>query len=603
MERILEGKLVGELKNDRRGNWLIPPHLVTDLFAVSAYLCKVGGVVGFFEPDPYFTGGQHGEFAFDRDHRDNLDTAAWIWRGGRRGGRTNHPDFRKKRNPSSVPPPMVTELWETLVDCWDNPVNCGYYVHTKSATYPPKWWISALSLTVIADLAAVRPFRDQIEGFGNSLMTQHLESIFDAADKEIELADGDNLDARDKRTVGTAPRGPASLGLMADTTVACVMPKFRIAPVGTTIRNVTRNLALVPGRGEMRCCWDMTDADPLDEDKETLDILLVPAPFRLNTKDFEPHHGLGIDPKELHTDKPNWDNFTVKQSWIEPKGDSIEKFVRDCVDLLGQAKAQTRNVNGIVLPEYALTHAVFVDLCDALKKKESSLEFVVAGSADNCQDKKANTVLTRIRQKRDKNKHLTSSRRKHHRWRLNRLQVEAYGLGAVLNPKVANWWETSPVGQRELHFHRFRRDSVFAALICEELARSDVCHEILRAVGPNLVFALLMDSAQIPSRWPGQYAAALADDPGCAVLSLTSYGLVERSNRMLTNGSRSIALWKDDTGRVVTIDMPKGEGSRGVLLSLWSEHVRDQTIVGKKSLLRAWRYSSHVGLTTKGIAD
>jgi hypothetical protein len=72
---------------------------------------------------------------------------------------------------------------------------------------------------------------------------------------------------------------------------------------------------------------------------------------------------------------------------------------------------------------------------------------------------------------------------------------------------------------------------------------------------------------------------------------------------MRKDGSRSIALWKDDSGRVVTIDMPKGEGSRGVLLSLWSEEVKDQTIIGKKSDLRAWRYSSHVGLTTNGLSD
>jgi hypothetical protein len=40
--------------------------------------------------------------------------------------------------------------------------------------------------------------------------------------------------------------------------------------------------------------------------------------------------------------------------------------------------------------------------------------------------------------------HFTNSRRKHHRWRLDRAQVESYGLGSVLNPKVRNWWERTP---------------------------------------------------------------------------------------------------------------------------------------------------------------
>jgi hypothetical protein len=437
MENILFGKFGSSDGTESRRNWLMPPYLATDLFAAAAFLCKVGGVVGFFDPDPYFVQGEHGEFAFDRDHRDSLDTAAWKWRGGQRGGQSNHPDFGETCEPSDVPPDFITSLWNDLLDCWDDPVNCGYYVHTGSATYPPKWWKAALSLMVIADLAAVRPFRDQLEGYGNSLMTQHFESLFDEADKEIEVTNDHQTIFRDKRAVGTAPRGPASLGLMADTTVACVMPKFRIAPVGTTIRNVTRNLALIPGRGEMRCCWDMTDTDPQGEDKDTLDILLIPAPFRLNTKDFEPCPSPNRSLEDLHTDKPNWDNFSVRQSWIDRSSRADVQFVRDCVDLLEKAKAETRSVNGVVLPEYALSHALFHDLCVELKKTDDNLEFVVAGSSDNCLDKKANTVLTRVWQKRDANKHLTNSRRKHHRWRLNRQQVEAYGLGAVLNPGVA----------------------------------------------------------------------------------------------------------------------------------------------------------------------
>ena len=70
----------------------------------------------------------------------------------------------------------------------------------------------------------------------------------------------------------------------------------------------------------------------------------------------------------------------------------------------------------------------------------------------------------------------------------------------------------------------FRRKSIFSALICEDLARSEPCHSAVRSVGPNLVFVLLMDGPQIASRWSARYATSLADDPGSAVLTLTSRG-------------------------------------------------------------------------------
>jgi hypothetical protein len=489
---------------------------------------------------------------------------------------------------------------------------------------------AGLSLMVVADTVAGRLFDISATSRAGTLMTLHMETLRKAADRELKrtkratrkreiAADSDTL-GPDPEKDHPAPRGPASLCLMADSSIVCVMPKLRIAPVGTTVRNASRNLALLPGKGEMRCQWDVT-RKKLAKDEQTLNLLLIPAPFQLSARDFVAlSDNLGTEVKD--ESKSNWENFAVRQRWlgefdenelvVRPEEPDEVKATKDednsdmaaerlaarasfmelCNNLVSSAIREAKAIDGVVFPEYALDYRIFGDLCESLKRHHKALGFVVSGSSDNCLDKRANTVLTRIWEDDDENSYLTNSRRKHHRWRLNRSQIETYGLGTVLSPKVSNWWEKSPIGQRELHFHRFRQDSVFVALICEELARSDVNHEILRAVGPNLVFALLMDSAQVPNRWPGQYASALADDPGSSVLSLTSYALVERSNRTRSNGSTSIALWKDDSGRLVTIDMPKGTGERGVLLSLRSEPVTDQTIIGKRSELRAWRYSS-----------
>ena len=85
-------------------------------------------------------------------------------------------------------------------------------------------------------------------------------------------------------------------------------------------------------------------------------------------------------------------------------------------------------------------------------------------------------------------------------------------------------------------------------LICEDLARQDPVTEVIRAVGPNLVFALLMDGPQLRNRWASRYASVLAEDPGCSVLSLTSLGMSRRSRPRLESGpvvdrSSVIALW------------------------------------------------------------
>ena len=575
--------------------WLVVPEMPTDLFAVCGHICRIAGVLGFFDPSPYAKDSVDFQFVFTRTFRDYIDEVAWRWRGGKRGGPPNDPRRNETDNTNGhAPPQEVQELWDILLQAWDDPINCGHYVHTKGAAEPPCCWRAALALMMIADLVFVRVFRDPMKRFNGTAFGDLLFSLYELGDRELK-----EIDAETSAT-SAAPRGPASLTFLADTSIVCVMPKIRVAAVGATIRNVSRNLSILPGRGEMRCFWDMTDAEPDSEDKETLDILLIPAPFKLAATDFvaQTNNDGSISAATLRNDKPNWENFHVKQSWIDSEG-KRKKFLDDCVALVDATSVETRAVNGIILPEYALDHALFDALCKRLKAQMSDLEFVVSGSSDNCNGQKANSLLTRIWQKREPDQYITNSRRKHHRWRLDRRQIESYGLGTALNPKVSHWWETTTIGQRELYFHRFRTGSTFAALICEELARSDVCHEVLRAVGPNLVFALLMDSAQIPSRWSAQYAASLADDPGCAVLSFTSFGLVERANRLRTDGNSSVALWKDDTGTLVQIPMPEGDGPRGILLSLWSEHVLDQTITGKRSQVRSWRYSSHAPILPK----
>ena len=67
--------------------------------------------------------------------------------------------------------------------------------------------------------------------------------------------------------------------------------------------------------------------------------------------------------------------------------------------------------------------------------------------------------------------------------------------------------------ERLLYFVTLNR-MTWSVLICEDLARQDPAADLIRAVGPNLVIALLMDGPQLNGRWPARYASVLAEDPG-----------------------------------------------------------------------------------------
>jgi len=121
------------------------------------------------------------------------------------------------------------------------------------------------------------------------------------------------------------------------------------------------------------------------------------------------------------------------------------------------------------------------------------------------------------------------------------------------------------------------RQAVFAALVCEDLARFDPVLPVLASVGPNLVIALLMDGPQLRGRWPGRHATVLADDPGSAVLTLTSLGMVRRSSPPPGVTTRDcIALWTERDKPPQELDLP--EGHHGLLLALSAQAKRQKTL-------------------------
>src|SRR5690606_18576218 len=108
-----------------------------------------------------------------------------------------------------------------------------------------------------------------------------------------------------------------------------------------------------------------------------------------------------------------------------------------------------------------------------------------------------------------------------------------------------------------------------SVLICEDLARQDPVAELVRAVGPNLVIALLMDGPQLEGRWSDRYATVLADDPGSSVLTVTNAGMVKLDTWQGNGRSNSVALWRDAvSGKSQKIELRRSTKAVSLLLRL-----------------------------------
>ena len=143
-------------------------------------------------------------------------------------------------------------------------------------------------------------------------------------------------------------------------------------------------------------------------------------------------------------------------------------------------------------------------------------------------------------------------------------QIYQYHLGGALHPHI-RWFEAMEVPRREIHFIEVA-ELTLVSLICEDLAQYDDLARLIRSVGPTIVATVLLDGPQLNSRWSARYASVLADDPGSAVLTLTSYGMVQRSRPHGRDASRIIALWKDPVNG--TREIPLETGAHAVLLTV-----------------------------------
>jgi hypothetical protein len=126
------------------------------------------------------------------------------------------------------------------------------------------------------------------------------------------------------------------------------------------------------------------------------------------------------------------------------------------------------------------------------------------------------------------------------------------------------------------------------SLVCEDLAQIDDVAEVIRSVGPTVVVTPLLDGPQVTSRWAARYASVLADDPGSSVLTLTSFGMVQRCRPHGRDASAVVALWKDPVRG--SREIPLEAGAQGVLLTVCGDRTTRSSADGRSPVDNVTHY-------------
>jgi hypothetical protein len=327
-----------------------------------------------------------------------------------------------------------------------------------------------------------------------------------------------------------------------------ITPKTHFAGKGITIRSFSRYLALNYESVEVGWRRLAPPARWSEHDLRDFNVVLLPWPLRVDATAFRPVAG------PLDNMSPGFGFF----EFCPRTPVDLELVAR----LVREAQQSVGRVHGVILPEDAIA-------ADELALVENTIGDLGVGcllagvrAPADAGGMGHNFVHFGARS-RDGWVHYQEA--KHHRWCLDESQIRQYHLSRVLDPGRL-WWEAIGLPVRTAQVIDVGGGATIAPLICEDLARLDEVADVLRRVGPSLVIALLLDGPQLPQRWSAQYAGVLADEPGSAVLTLTSFGMVSRSRPPGHGQSRAVAMWSEPGRARRQLDL--GAGAKGLLVTL-----------------------------------
>lgn len=622
----------------------LPPRSPYDVFAISAYLIDTAGIYHHIQSEKMLnpgsscanSGDEHlndspRHLHISQADRDQVSRAADAWRN-LPWTKIFSPDRFEPLARHMVQPAVWADL-EPLFESWavvfaayaDADVFISLRGAGAGAEPAPGWWKHAWRLFAISDEAArgtgfrfdTPALLRAIEGNAGSGELQWFEAqLF--LEFAVRVAHLNRM--RPARSRQEPQVGQLRTCSVARTEFVGVLPKVRTPSMGCTLRSLSHHLAMMPGRGLARGRWTPTfpRASEAEVRSGQMNMLLVPFPYKLEARAF----CASLVEKVVPGEAPRFGYFDVHQHWLSApaewreQGLTIERaLVNYMAALMAAARRHAHDIHAVVFPELSLNHDVLVAIQDYLEQNHPDVEVLVAGVSERLanltegalaenpdaptQRRRGNfvsvTTFNRNRARHASEGRRSSLREKHHRWKLDATQLGEYGLQGVLAPEL-QWWENIPLQSRRVDFSVIRQRSVLAAMICEDLARVDPCQQLIRAVAPNLVVALLMDAPQKAARWPARYATVLAEDPGCAVLTLTSRALMARQEKLgiYPPGDRTVAMWRDDrSGKPLELNCPND--AQAVLLTVVEEGSLDLALDGRRDeSALAFRYKGHV---------
>ena len=338
-----------------------------------------------------------------------------------------------------------------------------------------------------------------------------------------------------------------------------VLPKVSTPPTG---RSAYSRYACVHGPG-IDARWRKIPArhSGVDVTSEYATLLLLPWPLQVYASDFRP---VADSVQQLGKDPFGFFEFAP-----------AEKLDFDLLDrVLVAARQEVNSIDVVLLPESAVDEND-IDALESLLHFHGAISLVAGTRQHSPQPGRlpANWIHMSFNPRLEKGAGISREagpswfhmrQNKHHRWSFDRGQIMQYHLGGVLHPDV-QWWEAIEVPRLGVEFIEVA-ELTMVSLVCEDLAQNDDVAALMRSVGPTLVITALLDGPQLSSRWAARYASVLADDPGSAVLTLTSMGMARRSRPHGLNASPVVALWKDPAGGVREI--PLEGGAHAVVLSV-----------------------------------
>lgn len=598
----------------------IPPRSPYDVFMAAAYLVEAAGVYHHIQPEREYSDAAFRQQDQERDpppvrpltitasDREQVKDAADAWREipirlmalGHEAALVKH--LRKTAVWRKIWP--LFHSWLVVFGAYERAHVFLELSSLPEQTRPaPRWWFHAWRLLAIADEAA--------RGTGFVLSLEEVQklpakTVYQRGDPpwfEVEVLAA--LARESARQGHTDPATEAAVPEFRTLSVGrreigAVLPKVRTPSVGCTLRSLTHHLALLPPLGVARAKWKPSIKVPASVTgmpNGQMNLLLVPFPYSIDASSF-----CGAAIETTQDEKSRYGYFSVHQDWLRgDAGARREAIVTFLADLVQVGRKSARAINAVIFPELSLDHETYQQIKIWLQENVPEIELLVAGVSNKAHGRKGNFVaVTSFHADREGGPVRVSQatvREKHHRWKLDPQQLRNYGLQGVLSPEVT-WWEDIQLLSRRVDFTVLRRDSVLAALICEDLARIDPCQFLLRAVAPNLVIGLLMDAPQVNARWPARYATVLAEDPGCAVLTLTSRALMTRQHRLGVHtskgGDRYVAMWREDGDSApLSLDCPYD--AQALLLTLTEKRARDVSLDGRADdSAKAWSYAGHV---------